>query len=942
LNLDRQRRVQKIFQDALEIPAHERSRFLDSACADDPSLKPEVAQLIRSFEAAGSFLESSPAGSLVGQVFGSYQVKHLLGSGGMGQVYLASDSKLKRDVAIKVLPDEFSRDPERVSRFQREAEVLASLNHPHIAAIYDLADFGEFRFLVLELIDGDTLYGILGKRGALPTSEALRISKQICEALEAAHEKGIVHRDLKPANVKVMPDGKVKVLDFGLAKTVENQTSKSSLSNSPTATKAGIIVGTAAYMSPEQAKGQAVDRRSDIFSFGCVLYELLAGQPAFYGDSATEIVGRVVTAEPDWSRLPAATPAPIRRLLRRMLKKDSRERLGDIRDARLDIEDALNEPAAEMTPAVPARKQRLAWIIGTLAIVLAALIPATVLVAVRYFRPAPAPEVRFEIPLPELRGQNSIAISPDGRLVSYAGRADDGKSHLWVRSLNSVDPQLLPGTEEPLHPFWSPDGRSIGFSAGSELKAIDISGGPPRTVTRLFLSFFGGTWNRDGGIVFADGSGTLRYVSASGGEPRTIIYEDTPFNESQHYWPLFLPDGRHFLFLAWSGNPENRAIYIGSVDSKNRTRLMAANSMASYAAGFLFFVERSILMARPFDATRLEFTGDAIAVADGIGYNETNGRSGFAASDQGTLIYREAISLKPPELVWVDRTGKRIGPLGAAALSGVDVRLSPDGKRVAFSTSVDGGLADVWIYDIDRDQARRLTTDLGIDHMPVWSPDGSELIFDSNRLNRVLHALFKIPSSGAVAERLLLAPENGFGLGALDWSRDGRMLLFEKAQDLRVTGLWVLPLFGDGKPFPYVSTPFITLDYARISPNGRWVAYASTQSGSTQVIVQPFPDPSGGYWPISSGKGGTRPKWKRDGTELYYMDPEGQIVAVRVETEHSFQFGKPTPLFKTFPNAPYDVTPDGKRFLVLAPAVPVNTARPPITVILNWNSSLKR
>jgi eukaryotic-like serine/threonine-protein kinase len=961
LTVDRQRRVQKIFQDALDTPASERSRFLDDACADDPSLKPDVEQLIRSFEAAGSFLESSPASSLAGRVFGSYQIKTLLGSGGMGQVYLASDSKLKRDVAIKVLPSEFCSDPERLSRFQREAEVLASLNHPHIAAIYDLADFGELRFLVLELVEGDTLADILKKRGALPMVEALHISKQICEALEVAHEKGIVHRDLKPANVKVTADGNVKVLDFGLAKTVEKQTPNLSHSDSLTSAAGGMILGTAAYMSPEQAKGLSVDRRSDIFSFGCLLYAMLTGQPTFDGNDTTEILGRVVTAEPDWSRLPAKTPASIRQLLRRMLRKESRERLGDIRDARLEIEDALTEPAADMAKVVPPRSRGLIWTIGVLAIGLATLVAAYF-----YFRRSPgaAPAVRFEIAVPRMLDAYQFSVSPDGQRFAYVAGNSEGKNALWVRALGSLTPQQLPATDiaggQPL--FWSPDSQYIGFVSGGKLKKIDVLGGTPETICDvLFASFRGGTWNREGAILFGGYLEDQLVIARVSGSSRVVVPATLPDAPGEsHSAPFFLPDGRHFLYFA----VPSRTVYVGSLDSKSTTPLtLAADTGAIYAGGYLLFVRSGTLMAQAFDPDLIALKGHPIPVAEGVQW--AGSRRAFSASTNGVLAYLSSgRDNESRELLWFDRNGNSTSQAYKASsdIESIEsVNLSRNGQRIAIATpSLSGAESYISVIDVRRAVPMRLTfgpasTSQTIDQdtTPIWAPDESKVVFA--RQENAMAKLYQKPSTGIGTEELLFMEDSNeraaHWISAQDWSVDARYIVLTRSRGAPpVSHLWALPSFGDRKPFPLVPSPSNQV-HAQLSPDGRWLAYDTNESGMYQIVVQSFPDSGGGKWPLTA-EGGVEPRWRHDGRELYYLALDGKLMAVPLTGGGKFEASQPKPLFQTTitvsptqdakrdANYHYDVTGDGQRFLLLSYRPTGNSAPTAITTVLNWTADL--
>jgi Tol biopolymer transport system component len=948
--------IERLYHDVLSREPGDRAAFLDGACADNEPLRREIESLLDNEpEADGFLLEPAvevaarliaDAGSgLIGRHVGAYQVLSLLGVGGMGEVYRARDTKLARDVAIKILPPLFTSSPERLARFEREARMLAALNHPHIGAIYGLEDSDGIRALVLELVEGETLADRI-QRGPLLLKEALPIAQQIADALEAAHEKGIVHRDLKPANIKITPEGVVKVLDFGLAKAGTGDAAGPDLSKSPTATvggtREGVTFGTAAYMSPEQARGKPVDKRADIWAFGCVLYEMLTGTRAFRGETTPDTIAAILEHEPDWNRVPAATPASIRRLLVRCLTKDPKQRLRDIGDAPLD----LTEPGPSERTAIATKPSPRAWM--AVAVLLLALV-AALIPAVLYFRsvPPPAREVRLEIPLPAGTGGPSPAISPDGRRVVYVAAAGSGRTALWVRSLNAVDAEMLQGTDEAIWPFWSPDSRWIAFFAGGKLKKVEAAGGPPLALADVAGVVRAGTWNRDGIIVFSNT--VLRRIADSGGDVTDLTELDQSLQENFHSWPSFLPDGRHFLYLGWSATPENRAVYIGSLESKTRTRLMGVDSMAIYAApGFVLFARGGFLMARPFDPDRLEFTGEAVALVEEF-YPGGQGRSPFDASDEGTLIYRDGGVATNRRLVWMDRTGKTIGPVSASS-GGNTPSLSPDGRRVAFSESsgTDRAVADLWIYDFDRGTKTKLTTDPSINHWPIWSPDASRLVFDSSRGKYGAgHALYEKLANGATPERLLLEPEPGMdGLVALDWSRDGRIVFMAHPVGTANRDLWVLPPSGDRKPFPYLMTPFDEIE-ASLSPNGRWLAYTSNESGSYQVVVRSFPDPSRDRRQISTQGGGV-PRWSGDGREIYYLDPGGRIVAVALTADQNLEIGKSTPLFETplssavlrsDPAWSYDVTSDGQQFLISTPPAS-NSAR--LIAVLNWPAGLKR
>jgi serine/threonine protein kinase len=868
----------------------------------------------------------------VGTRIGPFLVKSNLGEGGMGIVFRALDTKLHRDVALKLLPEHLADDPERLSRFQREAQVLASLNHPNIAQIHGLEESDNARCIVMELVEGETLQERL-KRGSVPVNEALQIAKQICEGLEAAHEKGIIHRDLKPANIKLTTDGAVKVLDFGLARMREAEGAGTNLANSPTlmsaASTPGMIMGTAAYMSPEQAKGRPVDRRTDIFAFGAVLYEMLTGRATFEGDDVTEILGRVVTAEPDWSRMPAETPPAIHRILRRSLKKDQRQRLGDIRDARLEIEDTLNAPP-QSAPFVapPTRNSRLAWIVAAITtLALASL-------AILHFgeRPvAEVPEMRVEITTPPTQGPLEFALSPDGRYIVMVA-SGDGPQRLWLRALDKTDAQPMVGTEGADYPFWSPDSRSIGFTATGKLKRIDIAGGPPQTLANTSPPR-GGAWSSDGTILFTAVLGPLSRIPASGGEPVAATRLDPP-RTVQHVFPRFLPDGRHFTYYAL-GSPEAAGIYLGSLDGGEPKRLAAADSTGAYLApSMIAFVRQTTLMVQRLDVKRGELAGDPVRLADPVGSNGVVGFGGFSISADGRVAYRSGGVLR--QLKWYDRTGKVLGVAGQpdpATL--LYPQLSPDGAYAALTRVVQNN-NDLWLMDLIRGGLTRFTFDPAIDISALWSPDGMRIVFSSTRKGPF--NLYVKSASGAGTEELLLETPNNKWVQ--DWSRDGRFLLYGEADPKTGRDLYALPMTGnDRKPIEVVKTPFEELN-GQFSPDGRWLAYETSESGRFEIVVQPFPVPNG-KWQVSTN-GGIQPRWRADGKELYFVAPDSQLMAASITAAGAtFSAGTPVPLFPVMlppglgaNNQQYAVSRDG-RFLINQPVETSNTA--PITLLLNWH-----
>ncbi len=905
-----------------------------------------------------------------GTKLGAYEVVALVGSGGMGEVYRARDAKLGRDVALKVLPEAFARDAERMARFQREAKVLASLNHPNIATIHGLEDSGSTHALVMELVEGPTLADRI-KQGPIPVDESLRIAKQICEALEYAHERGIVHRDLKPANVKVTNDDVVKVLDFGLAKALEGDAASLDISTSPTisrlATMQGVLLGTAAYVSPEQAKGKSVDRRADIWAFGCVLYEMLTGLQTFTGETVTDTLAAVIMKDPDWSRLPAGTPVRVRVLLQRCLQKDPKQRLRDIGDARISLDEVLAgapDPALAGAPqaAAPLWRRVLPWAVAALFVL------TTALFAFIHFRekpPAPAELMRLEIPLPENTTAvfaGAFELSPDGRQLAFATSGADGVSRLWVRPLDSIEARPLPGGESSagIPPFfWSPDSRFIAFDDGGKLEKIDISGGPPQTLCTIGGRPVGGSWNRDGVIIFGMPPGPLMRVSADGGPASPLTTLDSSRGEISDNAPRFLPDGRHFLYERGSTMPEYTGTYIGSLDAKpgeqDWKRLLANAGGVAYApsadnpeVGHLLFIRDGALMAQPFDAGRLELTGEPVAMS------ERASVAGFSAGGIGVLVYETGVALNSAptgliqgQLTWFDREGKSLGVVGDPGLYG-SLALSPDGKRVAFErVDPQAQNRNIWLYDIARGVATRFTFDQFLDTDPVWSPDGSRVAFNAIRSGPL--DLYAKASNFAGQDQLLLKTSDY--KFPTSWTRDGRFLLYWTLGP--PTRIWALPLGGgaaDRQPIPVSSSQFNEA-VGRFSPDGRWIAYQSDESGKTEIYVQPFDASSAAKSPTTgapgvgkrmvSNCGGGSPLWRGDGKEIFYLSSDGMATAVELNTTGTFQAGVPKPLFKVPAGlVNWDVTPDGKRFLFAAPSA--TGARPFFTVVLNWQAGLKK
>ena len=859
-----------------------------------------------------------------GNRLGPYEILAAIGAGGMGEVYRARDSKLGRDVALKVLPDAFARDAERMARFQREAKVLASLNHPYIASIYGLEDSGSTHALVMELVEGPTLADRI-RSGPIPIDEALRIARQICDAMEYAHERGIVHRDLKPANVKVTNDDAVKVLDFGLAKAIEGDAASTDMANSPTlsrmATQAGVLLGTAAYMSPEQAKGKAVDRRADIWAFGCVLYEMLTGKVVFRGETVTDTLAAVIKEEPDWSQLPATTPIQVRVLLQRCLQKDLKQRLQAIGEARISLDGVLSGAPLDSSPvslsAVAARRERLAWVVALVMTLLAVTASIVALVWRSTSRPPASPEVRLQIVTPTSSG-GEVLLSPDGRQIAYGSTSGPG---LWLRPLDSEVAKLLADTAGGAW-FWSPDSQSIGFFASQKLKRIDVASGTVRTLADAPTPR-GGTWNADGTILFAPGgNGPLYRVASAGGAPEPVTR--LAAQDAGHRDPEFLADGHHFIFWVL-GPPGVRGEYIGSLDATDVHRLFDADGPASWAPpDQVLFVREGVLYAQRVDLNRFALTGDPLPIASDLSAVPT-GRKPASASMTGIIAYYPAARVRR-QLVWRDRSGRQVGTIGDPLVDYDSARLSPDGRFVAIDRFVSGE-PNIWLMDTARGTLDPFTSD-GASNF-AWSPDSRRIAFCSDTKG-VLNIYWRDVGSASPAELLL---ESSEAKNVSDWSPDGKYILFATQSPVTARDLWALPVQGpEHKPFAVVQGP--AEETAGIfSPDSKWIAYTSDESGRNEIYVRPFPGP-GRAWPISTN-GGQRPFWRRDGKEIFYVTAGSLMaVTVRLRSDGTIDAGTPTSLFTEGAGEVLRGPSDGQRFLSVVALD--DKATPPITVIVNW------
>jgi len=882
-----------------------------------------------------------------GTRLGVYQIAAPIGAGGMGEVYRAHDSKLGRDVAIKVLPASFAGDADRLVRFQREARLLAALNHPNIAQIHGLEESDGVLGLVMELVEGDTLADRIS-RGPIPLADALPIARHIAEAVAAAHEQGIIHRDLKPANVKVRPDGLVKVLDFGLAKWTEPGTT-ADVMNSPTlsarSTQQGLILGTAAYMSPEQASGQRVDRRTDLWSFGVVLFEMLTGRRVFDGESVSHVIAAVLKTEPPWEALPATTQLPIRRLLRRCLEKDWRRRLESAADARLEIEDALQEPAREtaLPPLQTATRSIRLW--QAFAALMALII---VSLAGWVFWPAASEGAsHFEASLPEgSAGTDYVSVSPDGRALVITGIGG-----LWLRDFRSPDWRRLPGTENATSPFWSPDSRYLAFGVDNQLKKLDTTGGPPETLCTMSGYVEGsGSWSRKGVLLFGSwgggSGGPVWSVLETGGNTAPVTEVDTAKGELYHTWPVFLEDGKHFLYFR-SGPRELAGIYAGSLDSKpgdqSRERILASELTAAYANRHLFFMRATTMMMQPFDLGRLQLTGAPVPIADSV-QTTWHGTEVFSVSSGGAIAYRTSPNIQGFQLTWFDREGKIVSTVGSPGSHGA-VTLSPDGKRIMVRDAAYDVPGDLWTVDLSNGQQTRFTFGKNNYSPGIWSPDGRLIAYAGGNLGDTLYE----KDSTGIGEARELLKEPGTRHFVTSWSRDGRFLLYH-TENTPKTGydVWALPLGGERKPILLLGDAFNEWA-AQFSPDMRWIVYASTETGGSDIFVRPLrlsasgtPALGEGKWQISKD-GGNWPVWPSDKEIIFNNAPGGStVLAVTVNTSGTaFESGVPQRLFQGQGLDASAVSPDDQRFLVSVPLVR-RTGPIPISVVLNWPALVKK
>jgi len=885
------------------------------------------------------------------QTIAHYRVQAKIGAGGMGEVYRARDTRLERDVAMKVLPEAVARDTQRMARFEREAKVLASLNHPNIAHIYGVEESSGTRALVMELVGGQDLAERI-RQGPLPPEEALPIAKQIAEGLEYAHERGVIHRDLKPANIKLTPDGHVKLLDFGLAKALEPEAPEEELQNSPTlsaaATRAGMLLGTAAYMSPEQARGKSVDRRTDIWAFGCLLFEMLTGKSPFAGETTSDTLASVIRAEPDWSLVPDTVPARIRELLRRCLQKDPKQRLQAIGEARIAIEAALaSAPESAIVGSVaepPTWRRALPWAVAAIVSVLA--------LAALYWRPSepePRQVMRLSLALPEpLAGildpnpGSPIALSPDGSQIAFVGSVAGKVPQLFLLPLDQRAAVPLAGTDNAVEPFFSPDGQWIGFFALGRLFKVSLQGGPTIQLADAQVPH-GAAWADNDTIIYAPdfGSGLMR-VAAAGGKPQALTTPNGKEQEVSHRWPQVLPGGKAVLFtiqLATQTTYDESRVAVLSLESGKWRTLLEGGSYARYVpSGHIVYAHSGSLMAAPFDLQHLQVSGKPVPVLEGLVTTAaTSGGAEYDIAPSGLLAYVVGTARVPERsLVWVDHQGagkKLPAPLNNYS----NPRISLDGKLLAVQIA-SSGPSNIWVYDFDRNTLTRLTFGAGSNANPIWAPDGRRVIYRSIQGSPSFR--WK-PADGSGSEEMLLNLDlNAPGSQPFSVSPDGKILLYGRSSPAGVIGTYTLSLDGRSALQPYLLATYRIAE-AEFSPDGRWVAYVSNESGRDEVYVQPFPGP-GGKWMISVD-GGSYPRWARDGREIFFLNGT-KMMSVAVETRSTFKAGTPRLLFENRGYAGlgnYDVAPDGQHFLMIMQEDAAATPNE-LNVVLNWTEELKR
>jgi serine/threonine protein kinase/Tol biopolymer transport system component len=957
-------RVKQVFQRALGRPDHEWHAYVREQCGGDEALQAEVESLLSAHERAGSFADQ-PAVELLNELahsqaltsldrvvqpgdrFGGYEIESYIGAGGMADVYRARDTTLGRQVALKVLPSIWMTDFEHVARFNREARILAALNHPLIAAIYGVERSDDISALVLELVDGETLAERIA-RSPLSVNEALPIARQIAEALAAAHEKGIVHRDLKPRNIKLTPTGTVKVLDFGLSKSVRDDGPATSASAALSAgdTRPGTVVGTTAYMSPEQARGEEVDKRTDIWAFGCVLYEMLTGTTAIDGDGASDTLAAVLRGEPDWTRLPLSLPQRIRRLIQSCLERNRAARIADVSTVMYVLTEVEVNPETPVSPFVATRVERgwrwaaVAAVVGLLTVIAFFASPKT---------PRDTQTFRFQVPPPGTTLAEYLSISPDGRHLAFVADVN-GATRLWIRELDALDAREIRDTDGAAYPFWSPDSAYVGFFAQGQLRKVAATGGLAHVICDAPNSR-GGSWSRDGIILFTPNPlGPIFSVSAAGGMSTALTKVLETGNVTGHRFPSFLPDGRHFLYLLASDKPDVAGLYVRSLDGNVNVRIAPNKTNgvfvpmtgSPFTGHVLFRRDDDTLMALPFDSRSLRPTGEAVPLAEQVPTTWALGHGEFSASANGTLAYRSGYTVEQRELAWMDRSGMRIATVSKPGPY-LDFAMSPD-EQTAAVTVANGSSEEIWLQDLRTDHMSRFTFRPGLNNLAVWSPDGRRLAFMFQPAGTYFFDIFEKPVGGASSEEFIFRTTLG---AAHDWSPDGKWILYTQTSGSTRSDLWLFPTGGDRKPVPYLQTPFDETN-AKFSPDGKWIAYQSNESGQYQIYIQPFP-PTGAKWQVSSA-GGEYPRWRRDGSELFYMAPNFRLMTVSLVLGTTVNAGPPQPLFQVsvIGNSPGDIpfgvepSHDGKRFLVSVPATDKVVPVQPITVVTNFDGASRK
>jgi len=879
-----------------------------------------------------------------GTKLGRYEIRSLIGAGGMGEVYLARDPRIGRDVAIKVLPTNLTDDKERLARFEQEAQAAGSLNHPNILAIYDVDAHDGSPYVVSELLEGHTLRQRLDD-GDITQRKALDYGVQIADGLAAAHEKGIVHRDLKPENLFVTGDERVKILDFGLAKLLQKDGDAEALSDAPTRkvnTDAGTVMGTVGYMSPEQVRGGKIDHRTDLFSFGTILYEMLSGKPAFRGETGVETLNSILKEDPpELSEVSGKTVSPaLESIVRHCLEKKPDRRFQSANDVAFALE-AFSHGSGSAATVIgtsispPQSRERIFWFAACAMLLLTALAA----LAYAFLRPtASTQQSRLGLRLPpSFSGASEIVVSPDGQRVVFKGSDGEGHVSLWLRPLSSLDARKLDGTDQPNYPFWSPDNRHIGYSSGGKLYIVDTEGGRPQAICDAEPDG-GATWNRDNVIIFGGGQGLYR-VNATGGKPVLV----TKINEKEeaHRWPYFLPDGKHFVFLGDAGRAEDHSVRLGSLDSEDTQVLFTTVfSRIAYAApGYLLFVHHGSLQAQKFDAASGKISGEPVVVADQILEVGGNHEFDFSVSDNGELVYQTGNHNS--NLTWYDRTGKELESFPEAG-DFTQVSLCSDGHRVITSvTDADGRNGDLWLLDFARKSKQRLTFDPLDEVMPAVSPDCSRIVYTSSRKGVELSGLFMVTVDSLKDEELVTEPQTS--LENASWSPDGRYLLFDQCPFTRGCSLSTLSMEGSREPRQYLQPSPFDQYQGRISPDGKWAAYVSTESGRVEVYVQSFPGPGKKHQVTTNG--GSLPMWSRDGRELIYMALGGKLMSVPVRSGTTFDSDPPAELFQTNAKpigygSPFAPSADGQKLLVNTPIIP--PGGPNFVVVQNWAAGLSR